>query len=216
MRELKKVIFRVADADAEEQLIREYISPAFQRIKNRNDAQWPIFNRYAQDPSTDNGEVILYIFGNAEFLASEEKPHWNELVVNDLVLSWQTADTDVQIDRLDEQERLRYRLRSAASQMSLEFFELFDSLPDSLDEFDDEEYQVGWGLCLHHLINQLGYQANGGEEEIDLLYNCLMSRLYAMAMTPEQGPESAEEKVEELLNKLQTLPSEFYQLNKRN
>lgn len=215
MAEQKKVVFTVADADAEERLIREYVAPAFGRIDGRDDAQWPIFNRYAQDPSVENGEVVLLFFGDVEAVVADERPRWDELVSNDLLLEWRTVDTDARLADLDELDRFRYRLRNAASRMSLETFAAFEPLPDSMDEFADEEYQVGWGLCLHHVVNQLGYQANGGEEEIDLLFQGVVSRLYAMAMASGYGPEAAETKIEELTTELESLPAELRELHEK-
>lgn len=59
--------------------------------------------------------------------------------------------------------------------------------------------------CLHHLIKQPGYQAINGEEEIDIVFEDLRNRLYALAggiNTPR-----AEQKIEELVYELNSLPS---------
>lgn len=56
-------------------------------------------------------------------------------------------------------------------------------LTDSINEFDGEEtFGVGWWICLHHLINQLCYQATDGKEEIDLLFEDIRNRLYSLAV----------------------------------
>ncbi|MDX5988677.1 MULTISPECIES: hypothetical protein [Haloferax] len=205
MSELKKVVFTVADVEAEERLIREYVASAFQRIEHRDDAQWPIFNRYGQDPSMDHGEVVFYIFGDTEAVVSDERPRWDELAASNRLDEWEVVDTGVEIADFDERQRLQFRLRYAASRMSLDCLDTFDSLPDALDEFEDEVYTVGWGSCLHHLINQLGYQANGGEEEIDLLFQSLVGRLYAMNMAPSYGSGVTVSKIEELKTELDAL-----------
>lgn len=212
MSEQMKIVFEVATAAAEERLIREYISPAFDRIEQRSDAQWPIFNRYATDPSVEKGELLFIVFGDAEAVVSDERPQWNDLVADGVLLDWRTETTDARIDALNEQERYRYRLRAAASRMSLEFFEVFDPLPDSFHQLDAEEQSIGWELCLHHIINQLGYQENCGEEEVDLLFRGLVSRLYAMAIAPGYGAEFAEGKIEELTTELESLPPELQRL----
>ncbi len=209
MTEQLKIIFEVASAAGEERLIREYISPAFSRLEQRDDAHWPMFNRYAQDPSVETGEVVLIVFGAVESIVGDERPRWIDLVDDGVLLDWQLETTGVETDTLDEQERFRYRLRTAASRMSLEFFGTFDPLPESVHELDTEGRSIGWELCLHHIINQLGYQANCGEEEINLLFRGLVSRLYAMAIAPEYGPEFAENKIEELTTELESLPPEL-------
>ncbi len=156
---------------------------------------------------------MLGFFGDVEAVAADELARWNDLADGDLVLGLRTDRVDARIDDLDEPERFRYRLRHAASRMSLDFLDLFDEIPDSIDEFDDEEHAVGWGVCLHHLVDQLGYQANGGEEEIDLMFQGVVGRLHAMAAAPGYGPEAAEAKVEELAAKLESLPSELRRLH---
>lgn len=204
-----KVVFTVADVDAEEQLIREYIAPKIQQIEGCSGIQWPIFNRYGQDPSVEKGEVAFYIFGDIKSFIDDEQSYWDKLIDNNLILNWEIVATDMDISELNEQEKLRYRLRSVASRMSLEVFENFETTPDSLGGYRDDEHSVGWNLCLHHIINQLGYQSDDGEEEIDLLFQCLVSRLYARAVTPGYGTTSTEMKIEELVSKLESLPSEM-------
>lgn len=205
-----KVTFEVADVDAEERVIREYVAPAFERLCERGDAHWPAFNRYGNDPVVDAGRVVFLVFGDVDAIVDDERSHWEELVADGLVIDWQIDEPGVDTADLDEREELRYRLRSVASRMSLEFFDAFDELPDALDEFDNEEYQIGGGFCLHHIINQLGYQANDGEEEIDILFRCLTGRLHALAVSPGTGVEAAEEKISELTAELGSLSAELY------
>lgn len=216
MTEQIKVVFEVATAAAEERLVREYVAPAFSRIDQRDDAQWPMFNRYGTDPSVETGELVFIVFGDTEAVVSDERPRWSDLVDDGVLLDWQTETPGIRIDSLEEQERFRYRLRTAASRMSLEFFEVFDPLPDSLHELDTEEHPIGWELCLHHVINQLGYQENCSEEEVDLLFRGLVSRLYAMAIAPGYGAEFAEGKIEELTTELESLPPELQRLQEEH
>lgn len=208
MSDRKVIIFETRDVDAEERLIREYVVPAFQRLNGRDDIRWLMFNRYGADPSVDGGEVTFYIFGDVETVTAEERERWDSLAADGVVGKWWTDDTEVRIDEFDDQELLRHRMRAMASRMSVEFFEEFDELPDALNEFDDEENSgVGWWMCLHHIINQLGYQANDGEEEINLLFADLRNRLYALASGI--GTSRAEAKVDELVAELNSLPAEI-------
>lgn len=208
MSDRKVVIFQTSGVDADERLIRQYIVPAFRRLGERADVKWLIFNRYGHDPSVDGGEVLFSIFGDVETVAADERKRWNRLVADGLAEAWWTDDTSVELEEIDEREYLRFRMRATASRMSVEFFEEFDTFPDSVNEFDDEPSEtytgVGWWMCLHHLINQLGYQRNGGEEEIDLLFEELRNRLYGLSSC--FGPGRAEQKIDELQESLEALP----------
>ncbi|ELZ84172.1 hypothetical protein C455_00667 [Haloferax larsenii JCM 13917] len=207
MSKLKKVVFTVADVATEERLIREYVASAFERLEARDDAQWPVFNRYGQDPSVSHGEVVFYLVGDTEALIRDERSRWDDLVDNGLVDEWELVDPNVDVTELDDRQRLQFRLRYAASRMSLACLDTFDPLPDALDEFEDEDYAVGWGSCLHHLINQLGYQGNGGEEEIDLLFQSLVGRLYATNVSA--GPETTLDKIGSLKAELDELAEQL-------
>lgn len=162
------------------------------------------------DPSVDGGEVTVYFFGEVEPVAAEERPRWDALVNDGFADDWWTDDTDVHIDAFDEPELLRHRMRATASRMSVEFFDEFDELPDGSNEFEIEEpFDVGAWMCVHHLINQLGYQSNEGEEEIDLLFENLRNRLYALA--GGVGTPRAEIKIAELVDELESLPAQIRQ-----
>lgn len=217
MSDRKVVIFETTDVAAEERLIREYIVPAFRRLDDRTDVHWLIFNRYGHDPSVTGGEVTFYIFGDVETITAEERERWDALVDNGFADEWWTDDTEIHIEEFDKREHLRYRMRAAASRMTVEFYEEFDELPDSIDEFDGESRRsVGWWNCLHHIINQLGYQAGDGEEEIDLLFELLRSRLYRLAVAPGVGPEEAEAKADRLSAELGSLPSDLYEFREKH
>lgn len=210
MSDRKVVIFETKNVDAEERLIREYVVPAFRHLDNREEIRWLMFNRYGADPSVDGGEVTFYMFGDIETVAAEERDIWDALVADGIAQDWWTDDTDVWIDDLDEQELLRHRMRAIASRMSVEFFEEFAEFPDSIDEFGGaENFGIGWWICLHHIINQLGYQANDGEEEIDLLFENLRNRLYILA--GGVGTPRAEAKIYQLVGELEALPSQIRQ-----
>lgn len=212
MSDRKVVIFETADVAAEERLIREYVVPAFRRLEDRSDVQWLTFNRYGHDPSVTGGEVTFYIFGDVETITAEERERWDALVDDGFADEWWIDDTEIYIDELDERERLRYRMRAVASRTTVEFYEEFPELPDSIDEFGGESRRgVGWWNSLQHIINQLGYQAGDGEEEIDLLFELLRSRLYRLPMAPGVGPEEAEAKADQLRADLESLPPELYQ-----
>lgn len=204
MSDRKVVIFETAGIDAEERLVREYIVPAFQRLGGRDDVRWLMFNRYGADPSVTGGEVTFYLFGDVEAVADDERNRWDALVANGFAEEWWTDDTDVRIEEFEEEERLRHRMRATASRMSVEFFEEFDELPDAIDEFDDgENFGIGWWICLHHVVNQLGYQANDGEEEMDMLFEDIRNRFYLLATGV--GVERAQSKVDEFVAELGSL-----------
>lgn len=214
MSDRKVIIFETDGVDAEDRLIREYVVPAFHRLEDRDDIRWLMFNRYGHDPSVERGEVVFYLFGDVEAVADDERNRWDTLVEDDLAIDWWADDREVRIDELDEPERLQHRLRATASRMSVTFFEEFEEFPAALDEFEGkgnvsriETFGVGWWICLHYLINQLGYQANGGEEEIDLLFEDIRNRLYSLISC--FGPERAEAKIEELVDALESLPEDL-------
>lgn len=202
----KVVIFEMPDVAAEERLIREYVVPAFRRLDGRDGLRWLVFNRYGTASFVDGGQVTLSLFGDVEALAAEERDRWDALVADGLADEWWTDDTEVRIAGFDARQLLRHRMRATASRMSIEAFEEFDHLPDAIDEFDDgTDVPAGWWMCLHHVINQLGYQAGDGEEEIDLLFADIRNRLYALA--GDVGTSRAETKVEELVDELDSIPS---------
>lgn len=202
------VIFETSTVSAEERLIREYVVPSYRRLEEREDVRWLAFGRYGHDPSVDGGEVTFYIYGDPEAVAADERDRWNELVADGVVDEWWTDDTEVRIDDLDPSELLHTRLWATASRMAVTFFEEFDEMPDSIAEFGaDEQFGVGWQVGLHHLINDLGYQSGEGEEEIDLLFELLRSRLFALALAID--PDWSGEKAEELIAALESLPAEL-------
>lgn len=210
MTDRKVIIFETRNTATEELLLREYVVPAFRRLDERDNIRWLMFNRYGADPSVDGGEVTFSLFGDVGAIAADERERWNELVANGIADEWWTDETEVRIDDFDDRQLLRHRLRATASRTSVEVFDEFDPLPPSIDEFNDEQEEdpaVGWWLCLHHLINQLGYQADDGEEEIDLLFHLLRNRLYAIA--GGVGTPRAEAKVDELADELDSLPSDI-------
>lgn len=206
MSDRKVVIFETSDVDAEERLIREYIAPAFRRLHRRDDIRWLMFNRYGADPSVDGGEVTFSIFGDGvDGIATDEVGRWDALVADGFADEWWVDDTEVRIADFDDRERLHHRMRAAASRMSIEVFEVFDEFPDAIDEFDDDDsFGIGWWMGLHYHINQLGYQADDGEEEIDLLFEDLRNRLHALAVGV--GTARAEAKIDELVDELESLP----------
>lgn len=208
MSDRKVIIFETPDVNTEEHLIREYVVPAFRRLERREEIRWLMFNRYGADPSVDGGEVTFFLFGDVEVVAAEEKERWDALVANGVADEWWVDDTDVQISDFDDRELLHHRIRATASRMSVEVFEEFDDLPDAINELDgDETFGIGWWMGLHYHINQLGYQAQDGEEEIDLVFEDLRNRLYAL--TVGVGLSRAEAKVEELVAELESLPPEM-------
>lgn len=206
-------VFATADVAAEERLVREYVVPAFRRLEDRSDVQWLAFNRYGHDPSVEGGEVLFVVDGDADAVAASERDRWDALVADGPAEDWWVDDTAVPMAELDERERLHQRIRGTASRMAVECLETFDSLPAAIDEFGTEASRypdseaVGWWLAIHYLLNQLGYQAGDGEEEVDLLFRLLRNRLYAMAVAPGLGPAAATEKIEALIANLESLPS---------
>lgn len=200
------VIFETAGVDAEERLIREYLASAMPRLDGRDGVELVLFNRYGHDPSVDDGEVLFSIIGEYEPVLREEQSRWDEVVRNGLAEDWWTHVPDFHLDDLDERDWLHFRMRAAASQMTLEYFKRFEELPDAINEFDDQPSEThsgaGWWMCLHHLINQHGYQANGGEEEIDLVYEDLQNRLFGLATS--FGVDRAHSKIDELIESLET------------
>lgn len=215
MSDRKVVIFETSDVEAEEELIREYVVPAFRRLEDREEVRWLTFARYGHDPSVEGGEVTFYVYGDPETVAGDERDRWDELVADGFAEEWWTDDTEVRIDDLDEAERLHTRLWATSSRMAVEFFEEFDEVPDAVAEVErDEGFGVGWRVGLHHLINGLGYQEGDGEEEIDLLFELVRSRLFALSTALD--PDWSVEKIDELVERLESLPPELREFREKH
>lgn len=208
----KNITFAVADVETEERVVREYLVDAFERFDRYEGVHWPSFNRYGQDPTVDRGEVVLRLFGEVESALAEERPRWDEFVDAGLVREWTVTDAP-SAGALDDPQRLALRLQSVASRMSLECFRAFETLPDAVDEFGGEEAAVGWGVALHHLFNQLGYQGDGGEEELDLLFRSLLGRLHGLHLAPGYGQPFTDAKVEELTTELDAFAARLEELD---
>lgn len=212
MSDRKVVIFETADRESEEPLLREYIVPAFDRLDEREDVEWLAFSRYGTDPSIDGGMITFEISGDVTAVTASEHPRWDALVENGFATEWWSDDAEVRVDDFDTQELLRHRLHAVASRMSVVFFKEFDDLPDPITEFGtDEPYQydeagVGWWVCLHHIINELGYQSRDGEEELELLFQALRNRFYPLAAGWDAR---AEPKIDEFIDELEALPSDL-------
>lgn len=211
------VVFATKDVESEARLVREYVVPAFRRLEDQPDVRWLSFNRYGHDPSVEGGEVLFVIYGDIETIVEAERDRWHALVDEGVAEDWWVDETEVLLSEMDDQERLHQRIRATASRLAVEFFEEFDELPDAIDEFDtgrQSEFPnssaVGWWLGLHYLINQLGYQANDGKEEIDLFVHLVKNRLLALAVAPGQGPEAAEAKMDELIDELESFRPELH------
>ncbi|WP_135825814.1 hypothetical protein [Halorussus ruber] len=215
MSDRKVVIFETSGVDAEEELIREYVVPAFRRLEDSDDVKWLTFARYGHDPSVEDGEVTFYIYGDPEAVAEDERDRWDELVADGFAEEWWTDDTEVRIDDLDESKRLHVRLWATASRMAVAFFEEFDEVPDAVAEVErDGEFGVGWRVGLHHLINDLSYQEGDGEEEIDLLFELVRSRLFALSTALD--PDWSVEKADELVERLESLPPELREFREKH
>lgn len=209
MAERTVVIFETDGVEAEERVIREYVLPAMDRLENTSACETAFFNRYGHDPSVDGGEVDFYAFGDPEAIRTRERDRWEELVEDGPAERWWIDDAPVDSESFGPEKRLQIRLRATASRMAAEFFEEFeDERPDALDSFESESgFEVGPQTLLHHLLNQLGYQANDGEEEIDLCFGNVENRLYAMAVST--SVDRATRKCEDLAGKLDALPDEL-------
>ena len=209
MAERTIVVFETDSVEAEERVLREYVLPAMERLEDAETCEFVFFNRYGHDPSVDGGEVDFYVFGDPEALRESERDRWDELVADGPAEEWWTDDAPVDSESFDPEKRLRIRLRAAASRMAAEFFAEFeDDRPDALDTFDSEgEFGVGATTLLHHLLNQLGYQADDGEEEIDLCFENVRNRLYALAVST--SVERATDKCEGLAGELAGLPTDL-------
>lgn len=152
--------------------------------------------------------ITFEIFGDVSAVAASERPRWDTLVDDGFATVWWSDDTEVRIDDPDDREVLHNRLHAAASRMSVVFLREFDELPAPITEFGtDEPYQyddagIGFWMCLHHLINELGYQSHDGEEELELLFQALRNRFYPLAAGWEGR---AEPKVEEFIDALRDL-----------
>lgn len=211
------VVFAVEDIESEVRLIREYVVPAFRRLEDRPDVRWLSFNRYGHDPSVEGGEVLFVIYGDIETIVEAERDRWHALVDEGVAEDWWVDDTEALLSEMEDQERLHQQIRATASRMAVEFFEAFEDRPAAIDEFGSEEESefpdssaVGWWLGLHYLVNQLGYQANDGEEEIDLFVRLVKNRLLALAVAPGQGPEAAEAKMDGLLDELESFRPDLH------
>lgn len=208
MTERKVVIFETAERDSEEPLLREYIVPAFDRLDERGDVESLTFSRYGTDPSIDGGMVTFEIFGDVTAVTAAERPRWDALVEDGFATTWWSDDTEVRLEDLDDRELLHHRLHAAASRMSVVFLEEFDDLPAPIAEFGtDDPYQyddagIGFWMCLHHLINELGYQSRDGEEELNLLFQALRNRFYPLAAGWDGR---AEPKLDEFIDGLEAL-----------
>lgn len=218
MSDRKVVVFATKDVEVEARLVREYVVPAFRRLEDHPGVRWLSFNRYGHDPSVEGGEVLFVVYGDAEAVAADERDRWDDVVDAGLAEDWWIDDSEVRLSALDDREQLHQRIRATASRMAIEFFEEFEDPPPALDEFDTtvesafpDAEAVGWWLGLHYLINQLGYQANDGEEEVDLLFRLVRNRLFALAVAPGVGPETAAAKAKELADELASLPPELQQ-----
>lgn len=211
------VVFATEDVESEARLVREYVVPAFRRLEDRPDVHWLAFNRYGHDPSVEGGEVLLVVYGDLEAIVEAERDRWHALVDDGFAEDWWVDDTRVSLSEMDDQERLHQQIRATASRMAVEFHEAFEDRPAAIDEFgsdEDSEFPdssaVGWWLGLHYLVNQLGYQANDGEEEIDLFVRLVKNRLLALAVAPGHGPGAAEAKTDELLDELESFRPELH------
>lgn len=212
MIERKVVIFETDDRESEEPLVREYIVPAFDRLYGRDDVECLTFSRYGTDPSIEGGMVTFEIFGDVVAVTASERHRWDELVDDGFATVWWTDDTEVRIEDFDERELLHHRLHVAASRMSVVFLEEFDDIPAPIAEFgteDPHQYDdagIGWWMCLHHQINELGYQSHDGEEELDLLFQALRNRFYPLAAGWDGR---AEPKIEAFIDELAALPPDL-------
>lgn len=209
MAERTVIIFETNSVEAEERVLREYVLPAMERLEDDETCEFVFFNRYGHDPSVDGGEVDFYVFGDPEAIRDSERDHWDELVEDGSAEEWWTDDRAVDSNSFSPEKRLQIRLRATASRMAAEFFEEFeDERPDALNSFDTEgEFGVGATTLLHHLLNQLGYQADDGEEEIDLCFENVRNRLYALATST--SVERATSKCEALTGELDGLPDDL-------
>lgn len=198
------VLFETETVGGEEAVLREYLLSALDRIDTHPACEYTFFGRYGHDPSVDGGEIALWIYGDPDRVGSTEYETWEELRERGVIDRWWVDDV---APPATESDRLQHRLWAVASRMSVVFFNEFDeSLPGAI-RTGDTDRDVGVAAMVHFLLDDLGYQANDGEEEIDIYRRLLEDRLCKLGRSTEL--DRAHGKLDEVTRTLESLRSEI-------
>lgn len=208
-------ILHTAEREKEEQVIREYVIPAMERLEGDDRCKFTIFNRYGHHPNVDGGEVLFYLYGDSEELREQEQTYWEELKEHGPIEEWWTDDENVTFELFDESKKLRLRLRALASRMSVLFYEEFDNFgefkPNAINTFPDDDPGLPagwWGLC-HHLINQQGYI---NDDEIEIYKRGLRGRLFFCGIA--ESVEKSKQKVDDVIDFIEQVPENAMEVRK--
>lgn len=198
-----EIVFETKGPEQDERVIREYITPAVERLEDQGILEEFHFFRYG-------GQVKFRLYGRRDDIESSERSRWNELE-GEFIDSWSMNSYSLEVEKYGEQgARLANSCFELASRTSLRFLDEFEKeKPDAVNTYPGENgLPSGSWLLIHPLFNQLSY---GNEGEIDACFQALQNRIQSVA--ENESPESAERVIENIQSALDQLSGSLDRLD---
>jgi hypothetical protein len=205
MTEQLLVHFTTTGPEADERLIRDYVLEAVDRLPELSSCDGVGFVPAGHKP-IEGGLVLLQIVGDVDAVVENERDRWDALVEEGLAEDWSRGESDRDIVSHwgEKGAELRTRHDLLAARMSRLVFEEFDTPPDPVDSYPEEEDDresptgIGWWTLLHILTLQQGYPYG---MEIDAYAEGIRDALHHIVLY--EGPEPANVKIDEVIETLE-------------
>ena len=200
MADTTRISFVTQDTAAEEELCREYVVPALDRLESIDGCTGVRFTRFGRDPRYERGEVKLAVYGDSEAVIAAERDRWDALADEGLIESW-SRDGEPFAGANPETQAFLADAYRAASRMAAVGYRTFDQRPAMTGAVDvDGDRAFGMATAIHVLANAMGYS---GEEELDGYEWLLRDRL--VHGTQVYGYDAMRDRIEDLRTELDAI-----------
>ena len=209
MNEITMIAFKTDGPEADKQFIEEYVLGLVDRTSEMDEWERVGYARSGQGP-IDGGQVSVFFDGDPETVISAEADRWDELISAGFADEW-THEEDRNLDAMEavlgeQGAQLHIRQIDLAGRLSQHTLEEFESRPDPVDEFPEEDVPtpIGWWGVLHNLTVQMGYPLT---DEIAAYTQGIRHTLKNIAQY--SGPEQAEDELDQVIDELEGMREEI-------
>ena len=209
MSELLYISFQTGGSAEDRQLIEEYVLDLVERASEMDGCERVGYARSSQGPIDEGGVSVLFD-GSPEQIIAAEADRWDELISAGFADEW-THKEDRNLDAMEavlgeQGAQLHIRQIDLAGRLSQHTLEEFESRPDPVDEFPEEDVPtpIGWWGVLHNLTVQMGYPLT---DEIAAYTQGTKHTLKNIAQYG--GPEQAEKELDQVIDELEEMREEI-------
>lgn len=204
MLELFTVRIRTESPSAAERFVREYVIERFDDIRASEHCERFTFY-FTRDPETEDRSLILLSFaGDRAAILEQEGPRWDSLQADGKLNEWEAGEA-VGPEKPKEVAgekgwSLGKRLNQLEGQIAKLAYEEFETFPEPVDTYPDEESDgpIGFWDVPHTVMVQLNYSL---EEELAVYEYGIEHTLRNIA--EYEGPDDAEARLDEVIDELE-------------